>query len=155
MQTISVLAPLSCISGSLSWNFSSVLSSSCSLMNRFLSILRPAQPSIVSISCFCSAMSCDIFGRVISIRPSWGSYLYDPHRSCGRLGDLGRFRRRRARCWRSGIDGCFDFGIGAGLFIRADRRGGSKVEGKGSAVSVGEDSPAFGGWEYNRGNGSR
>ena len=33
-----------------------------------------------------------------------------------------------------------DFGTGAGLFVRADRRGGGKVEGGGSAAGVGEDS---------------
>jgi hypothetical protein len=31
-------------------------------------------------------------------------------------------------------------GIGAGLFVRADRRGGGKVEGAGSATGTGEDS---------------
>lgn len=31
-------------------------------------------------------------------------------------------------------------GTGAGLFVRADRRGGGKVEGAGSATSMGEDS---------------
>jgi len=32
------------------------------------------------------------------------------------------------------------FGIGAGLFVRADRRGGGRVEGRGSAAGTGEDS---------------
>lgn len=32
------------------------------------------------------------------------------------------------------------FGTGAGLFVRADRRGGGRVEGGGSAASTGEDS---------------
>jgi len=33
-----------------------------------------------------------------------------------------------------------DAGIGAGLFVRADRRGGGKLEGGGSTAGTGEDS---------------
>lgn len=55
-------------------------------------------------------------------------------------GEIGAGERRAGDLGLTGDLTGKETGIGAGLFVRADRRGGGKVEGAGSATGTGEDS---------------
>jgi len=149
---------LSCTSGSLNWNLNSVLSSSSSSLVRFnesVSINGASRSAFNrSINSFCSAMSCDIFGRAISTVSASSSTTVssdppgvvtstirtDRADDLITLGDFGTGERGTGDRDLAGDFAERGIGTGAGLFVRADRRGGGKVEGGRSAAGTGEDS---------------